>query len=141
MSEESTTPDLVELTRHAIASAVRGDFDAAMSVYGPGSVFDTAGMGIAVSYEGVAAIREVFEEWTSAYDDLDVEFEEIVDLGGGVTLAVIIQNGRLAGSSGRVQMRFASVCEWAGRLVVRATQYLDIDEAHAAAERLAKDSN
>jgi ketosteroid isomerase-like protein len=139
MSEESTTPDLVELTRHAITSAVHGDLDAAMSVYGPGSVFDTSGMGISLTYEGVAAIREVFEDWTNTYEDLDVEIQEILDLGGGVTLAVIVQNGRLAGSSGHVQMRFASVAEWAQGLIVRATHYLDIDEARAAAERLAEE--
>ena len=138
MPEESTTPDLVELTRHAITSAVHRDFDAAMSVYGPGSVLDTSGMGIEMTYEGVAAIREVFEDWTSAYEELDVEIEEILDLGG-VTLAVTVQNGRLAGSSSHIQMRFASVCEWAQGLIVRVTHYLDIDEARAAAERLAEE--
>ena len=139
MSDESTTPDLVELKRHAITSAVHGDFDAAMSVYGPGSVWDTTGLGISMTYEGEAAIREVFEDWTAPYEELEVEIEEIRDLGGGVTLAVIVQNGRPAGSSGHVQMRFASVCEWERGFIARAMQYFDIDEARAAAERLAEE--
>jgi ketosteroid isomerase-like protein len=139
MAEESTTPDLVELTRRAITSAVEGDFDAAMIVYGPGSVWDTSGLGMSITYEGEGAIREVFEDWTAAYEELEVEIEEIRDLGGGVTLAVSVQNGRPAGSTEHVQMRYASVCEWAGGLIARVTNYFDIDEASAAAERLAEE--
>jgi ketosteroid isomerase-like protein len=110
-----------------------------MSVYGPGSVLDTSGLGgVSMTYEGVAAIREVFEDWVGAYEELEVEIEENIDLGGGVTLAVTVQNGRLAGSTGHIQMRYASVCEWAQGLIVRVTHYLDIDEARAAAARLAE---
>jgi hypothetical protein len=38
MPDESTTPDLVELTRRAIEAAGRRDFDAAMSFYTGDSV-------------------------------------------------------------------------------------------------------
>ena len=46
--------------------------------------------------------------------------------------------GRPVGSSGYVQLRYASVSEWVDGLIVRATFYLDIDEARVAAERLAE---
>jgi hypothetical protein len=39
MSEEVTARDLVELKRRAIESAARRDFDEAMSVYRPDSVY------------------------------------------------------------------------------------------------------
>jgi hypothetical protein len=35
MPEEVTSPDLVELSRRAVESAARRDFDEAMSVYVP----------------------------------------------------------------------------------------------------------
>jgi ketosteroid isomerase-like protein len=35
MSEESTTPDLVELARHTIACANRGDVEAMVSFFAP----------------------------------------------------------------------------------------------------------
>ena len=65
--------------------------------------------------------------------------EEIRDLGDGVTFAVILQRGRVVGSSGSVQLRYASVAEWIDGLIVHNTTYTDIDEARAAAERLAQE--
>jgi len=47
--------------------------------------------------------------------------------------------GRLAGSSGSVELRYAGVSTWADGLIERVTTYLDINEARAAAERLAEE--
>ncbi len=137
MPGESTTPDLVELNRRAIESAARRDFDAAMSPYGPDSVWDTSPLGMG-TYRGVAAIRRGFEEWYGLYEESEVEIEENVDLGNGVILAVACQRARPVGSSGYVELRFASVTEWTDRLIARVAPYTDIDEARAAAERLAE---
>jgi len=65
--------------------------------------------------------------------------EEIRDLGNGLTFAVILQKAHVVGSSGSVQLRYASVAEWIDVLIVRNTTYTDIDEARAAAERLAQE--
>jgi ketosteroid isomerase-like protein len=135
MEEESTTPDLVELNRRAIESATRGDFDAAMSSYGPDSVWDTSPLGMG-TYRGVATIRTALEEWHRLYEELEVEIQENVDLGNGVILAVVRQRGRPVGSSGYAQLHFASVTEWTDRVISQVTPYTDIDEARAAAERL-----
>jgi ketosteroid isomerase-like protein len=137
MPEESATPDLVELVRGSIDSFARRDLDATMSVYGPASVWDTspAGMG---TFEGLAAIRGFFEDWISAYEEFEIDAEEILDLGNGVTFAVFNQRGRPVGSSGEVRVRSASVAVWAEGLLVRVTNYPDIDEGRAAAERLAE---
>jgi limonene-1,2-epoxide hydrolase len=97
--EESATPDLVELNRRAIESAARRDFDAAMRSYGPDSVWDTSPLGMG-TYRGVASIRASLEEWTALYEEFAVEIEENIDLGHGVTLAVVCQSGCPAGSSG-----------------------------------------
>jgi ketosteroid isomerase-like protein len=137
MSEESTTPDLIELNRRAVESAACRDFDAAMSVYGPDSVWDVSPIGLG-TYQGVTVIRGTIEDWIGAYEEFEIEIEENVDLGNGVTLAVVNQSGRLVGSSGHIQLRYASVTEWTGGLIGRVTHYTDIDEARAAAERLAE---
>jgi ketosteroid isomerase-like protein len=138
MSEESTTPDLVELSRRAIEAAVRGDWDAALSSYGPDSVWDTSPLGMG-TFRGVSAIRRAFEEWFGPYEDAEADIEEIVQFGNGVILAVVRQRGRPAGSSGYVQLRFASVTAFTGGVVARVTPYTDIDQARAAAERLAEE--
>jgi len=136
MSEESTTPDLVELTRRAIESVAARDWDVAMGSYGPGSIWDMSQLGLG-TFEGVAAIRGVFEDWISTYAEFEIEVEELVYLGAGVTLAVVHQDGRPTGSSAHVEIRYASVTEWADNLIVRATSYTDIGAGRAAAERLA----
>lgn len=65
--------------------------------------------------------------------------EEPVDLGRGLTFGVFVQRGRPAGSSGEVTIRYGSVGVWDAGLMVRVTQYSDIDEGRAAAERLAEE--
>ena len=136
MPEESTTPDLVELMRRGFEAANRRDVDAGASFYAPDAVYESAGMG--ASFEGVAAIREFLGDFVGAYDEFGVEVEEILDLGNGVTLAVVNQEGRPHGSSGEVQMRYAAVAIWVEGMIERYTTYTDIDEARAAAERLAE---
>ena len=77
-----------------------------------------------------------------AFDELEVEAEEILNLGSGVTFVVIRLSGRPVGSSGHgshVQMRYASVDVWVQGRIVRQMSYLDIDEGHTAAERLAEE--
>jgi ketosteroid isomerase-like protein len=135
MAEESTTPDLVELVRR---SAEAESPDAAAGFYAPEAVWDASPWGMGV-FEGKAAVRGFFEDWSASYTGLEWKAEEILDLGNAVTFAVILQQGRVAGSSGSVQLRYASVAEWRDGLMVRNTTYIDIDEARAAAERLAQE--
>jgi ketosteroid isomerase-like protein len=136
MSEESTTPDLVELTRHLYDAANRGDFDAMTSFFAPDAVWVTdEGIG---TFDGVVAIRRFVEDWQGSYEQYEAEVNEVLDLGKGVTFAVSVQKGRVAGSSSDVQIRFAAVYTWAQGLIVRMTSYSEIDKARAAAERLAE---
>jgi ketosteroid isomerase-like protein len=138
MSGESTTPDSAELTRQHYEAADRRDFDALMSVYGPDPVWDTSAMGLGI-YEDPAAIRRFFEDWIGRYDEWRIEPDEIFDLGSGVVFVVVSQNARPAGSTGYVQWRYAAIYVWAGGMLVRITNYIDIDEGRAAAERLAEE--
>ena len=136
MPEESTTPDLVELMRLRVDAVDRGDVDAMTSFFAPDAVWDSTPIGLEV-YEGQAAIRRFFEDWWGSYEESEVEAEEILDLGNGVTFAVLIFNARPVGSGGVVRFRYAAVTEWVNGVVVRDTNYTDIDDARAAPERLA----
>ena len=138
MSEESTTPDLVELMRRSFEAADRGDFGALMSFYAPDAVWDSSPLGMEV-YEGQAALRRFFEDWIGAYAEYEMALEEALDLGNGVAFALAIQKGRPAGSSGEVRFRYAAVAVWENGLIVRVTNYTDIAKARAAAERLAEE--
>jgi ketosteroid isomerase-like protein len=139
MAEESPTPDPVELGRRNNEAFNRRDFDAALAMYTPDAVWDLSPTGAGV-FEGRKAIRGLWEDWFGAYEDWEQVIEEFHDLGNGVALAVLLQRGRPAGSSGFVELRYASVAIIRGDgLTERNMVYTDIDEGRAAAERLARE--
>lgn len=138
MSEESTPADLVELTRRVFEAGNRSELDLVVSFYASDASFDMSPMGLG-TFEGRAALRAFLEDWFSAYDRYHVEAEEIVELANGVTLSIVSQKGRLAGSDGVIDLRYAAVAVWRAGQVVLTTNYADIDEARAAAERLAQE--
>src|SRR3954447_25843732 len=109
MSAESATPDLVALTRRSVEAAE--DIETALSFYAPDAVWDASPWGMGV-FEGHTAVRGFFEDWRSTYSGIERTAEDIRDLGNGITFAVILQTGRVAGSSGSVQLRYASVMQW-----------------------------
>jgi ketosteroid isomerase-like protein len=137
MPEESTTPDLTLLVQRA--TDIGGtDIEAQMRFFAPDAVWDMSRGGLGV-IEGREAIRTFFEEWLGTFEDHEQEAEEIQDLGNGVAFAVFLQRGRPAGSSGWVEFRDARVMLWADGLMERVSTFLDIEEARAAAELLAKE--
>ena len=136
MPEEFTTPDLTVLAQRLSDAATARDLDAVMGFFAPDAVFDTLGLGV---FEGREAIRGLFEDWEAAYAEYKFEFEEGCDLGNGVTFAVAVRRARPRGSTGWVQFRSGIVSTWVNGLIERTTNYLDIDEARAAAERLAEE--
>jgi hypothetical protein len=137
MIEESTTPDLVELTRRNLEAANRHDLDAFMSVFAPDAVYDASRDGLGV-YEGPGAIRGLIGGWWGVFEDLQLAPEEIVDLGSGVVFTVLRHDARPVGSTGYVTTRQAYVSSLVEGMVARVTVYGDIDEARADAERLAE---
>jgi ketosteroid isomerase-like protein len=137
MPEQSTTPDPVELLHRTLEAANRRDFDAMTRYFTPDGVWDTTPLGMGV-FEGREAIRTFLADWIGAYEDYTVKAEEVRDLGG-VTFALLVQQGRPSGSGGFVSLRYVSVTTWRNGLAERSTQYTDIEEARAAAERLAEE--
>src|ERR1700738_4892402 len=139
MPEESTTPDVVELTRRLFGAMGPGrDLDALADFFAPDAVWDLSALGLG-TYEGWAAIREMFEGWWANWEDHHHKIEEIRDLGHGVVFLVIWEDGRPVGGEGRVHARHGDVNEWVQGKLVRTTSSYDIDEARAVAERLAEE--
>jgi ketosteroid isomerase-like protein len=139
MSEESTTPDLVELWRLAVVACNRRDIDALMSNSASNVVYDLSARGLGV-FEGKAAARGYVVDWFAAFDDLVFELDEIAFLANGVVCAVISQHGRFEGVAEPVHAREGWVgVHSADGLLQLFLGYGDIDEARAAAERLAEE--
>ena len=138
MPEESTTPDLAELVARLFEFVTRREWETVLSMCTPDAVWDMSPLGLG-SFQGPDAIRGLWEEWASAFEEWEIELDYLIDHGNGVSLVVNRQGGRPRGSSGRVGTRGAWVYEWTDGRIARATIYGDIDEARAAARRLAEE--
>jgi ketosteroid isomerase-like protein len=138
MPEESTSPDFAELVKRSVDAVNGRDFDQFAGFFGSDSVWDLSPMGLGI-YEGSSAVRAFVEEWNGSYEEFELALEEVVDLGNEVVFAVVVQRARLTGSTAEVRMRYASVNSHERGLFERITNYTDIEEARAAAERLAQE--
>ncbi|HEY2181782.1 MAG TPA: nuclear transport factor 2 family protein [Solirubrobacteraceae bacterium] len=137
MPEESTTPDLVELTRQALDAHQRGNYDAAMGLFAPDAVWESLdGLG---TFEGATAVRGFLEDFRSGYESFDTEPEAVLNLGGGIVFVVIRHTGRLRGGAGGVEGRFAWAVVSEQGLVVHVIAGSDISKVRSAAERLAEE--
>src|SRR5262249_33254692 len=105
-----------------------------MDIYSPDAVWDSSPLGTGV-FAGREAIRGFYEDWSAAYEDSVIEIEDFRDLGNGVAYSVLLQSGRVHGSSGVLQMRYVVVAIWTTNVLVKqATVYTDVHAGRAAAE-------
>ena len=125
----------IDLTRRMFAAANAGDYDTILSFFAPESVWDVSDWGLG-SHTGLVAIRHSLEGWMGSFDEYAVVVEDLVDLGGGVVLAVATQHAH-AERGGHVRLRYAPVFVWDGPTVVSVVHYREPGEARVAAEALA----
>ncbi len=129
VSEQSTAPDLVELTRKQFAALNRRDLDGVMSSVAEDGVLD----GRADLIEGRAAIRGFLDEWFGAYEELDYELEEGSHLGGGVVLQWRFRKNVLLAATAVCDNGEGWVYLWVRGLIARLTT------SEVTAERLAQE--
>ncbi len=134
--EESTTPDPFEVGRRALDALNRRDFDAVEGFCAPDAVLHAAETG---TFRGARAIRVFLEDFVSLFAELHGEIEEIRDLGNGIFFRIVLLSGRPVGAAKEVRFRYASVSALTGDLFKWSTTYVKIDEARAAAARLAEE--
>jgi ketosteroid isomerase-like protein len=135
---EDTNPEPVELTRQAVSAWSRHDLAAVMGFFAPDGVFDLSDAGFG-TFEGAAAATGFLEDWWRTWGDHLVEVEELVDFGSGTVFVAVREDGRLVGSDGHIEQRRGWAFLWVDGKIARLTAYLDLEEARAAAERLAEE--
>jgi ketosteroid isomerase-like protein len=84
-------------------------------------------------YEGVRGAERFLEEWTSAWDDWDLELEELRDAGDKV-VAIHRQHGRSRSTGIRADMSFAMVWTIRDGKETRMEMYSDVREALKAVD-------
>jgi ketosteroid isomerase-like protein len=127
--------NLAERVGALLRAADRADFDAILAVYAPDAVWVVVDADL--RFEGVDAIRGLWQEWYGGYEDFRVQPREITDYGAGIVLALIEQGGHPTGSSAVLRENIALLYEWSRGRVVRVSMYFRSEDARAAAERRA----
>ena len=107
-----------------------------MSFFAPYAVWEA---GEFQTFKGRAAIRALLEDWLGTYEDPEVRIDDASELGNGVLFVTATLDGRLAGSTAEMRVRFGAAYEWVDSQIVRISSYSDIDETRALAERLAEE--
>ena len=126
MSQEN-----VEIVRRAFAYEVHGQGDRAEAeaIFDPNVVMKPVEEG--ASY-GRDAIRDNFEHWQGAWEDLEVTIEEIIDAGDRVVLSAH-HRGRGRGSGIKVDARLYEVYTLRRGKVIRVDEFTERTAALEAA--------
>jgi ketosteroid isomerase-like protein len=126
MSQEN-----VEVVRRAFAYEVygRGDRAEAEAIFDPYVVMKPTEEGPS---HGLDAVRDNFEHWQEAWDELEVRVEEVIDAGDRVLLTAH-HRGRGQGSGVEVDTRFYEVYMLRDGKVVRVDEFSERAEALEAA--------
>ena len=114
-----------------------------MSLWAPDAVFTLASGGFAILegnvIRGRDALRRLWEDLTLAFDSFEFVTEALDDLGHSVVFGAFAMRGKPHGGGSAVEIRFGTVSIWRDRQIASATNYTDVAEARAAAERLAEE--
>jgi ketosteroid isomerase-like protein len=127
----------VEIVRRMMDAYNLRDFDVALSFFAPDAVFDASHRGLGV-FQGQEMIRKVGEAWLQTFEDFETELRDVADFGRGVVFTVQRTLGRPGGSGYFVEGWEACVAVLQNGQIAYYTNYSNIDEARAAAERLAE---
>ncbi len=84
------------------------------------------------TYEGAAGAQRFLVEWTSAWDDWELEVDALRDAGDKVVV-LVRQHGRSKEAGMPVEMSFAQVWTFRGGKQARMDMYSDREEALEAA--------
>jgi len=138
MAEQPPSSDVIQVVRQAFDAGNRHDVDAIVGFHAPEAVWDLSDQGLG-SYEGAAAIRGWIEDWFRTWADLRLDVLDVVDLRHGVVFSRVREEGHPVDAGGHVEQQRGWVILGNQGKITRAAIYLDIDEARAAAERLAEE--
>jgi ketosteroid isomerase-like protein len=124
------------LARRLYEAQARHDNDTIFSIYHPDIEWDASPGGGVVGgiFHGHAGVREFMRDWTRTWSDWHTEVAEAYERGDRVLL-VIRDRARIAGSAGWIGRQYGHLLTFRDSKIVRATLYMDVDEARRDLER------
>src|SRR5438105_1414088 len=126
MSQEN-----VEVVRRAFRAFADRGFDAMAEFWDPDIVWRAAEGAIddVGDMHGQVAVRRYMEDWIDTFDDYSVVVEELRDVGDDRVLSIQRVKGRAKLSGAETVLRYAVVSTVRDGKVVRAREYLSVEEA------------
>ncbi len=124
----------VEVVRAMWAAYARDDFEASLDAYTEDTVWDdTRYRPDGAVHLGRDALVDVVRTWRAAWDEYDIEAEEVLDAGGDRVAAVLRETGRGKGGGVELTNRFAQVATLRGGQIVHTMVFRAPEEALEAA--------
>jgi ketosteroid isomerase-like protein len=131
MSEEN-----VEIVRQYLAAYDNGGTDAWATFWHPeitwraieGAIDDVGIM------HGADAIRRHYSQWEETFEDFRTEPDEVIDVGGDRVIAVVRSIGRMKGSEGELEIRYAVLFAIRDGKIARGREFASRAEAVKAAD-------
>jgi ketosteroid isomerase-like protein len=119
----------VEIAQRFLQACASGDLDGALAHADPKIVWNPTQEGQA---EGITAVRDTMERWEDSFEDLELTYEETIDVGDRVLLRTHV-SGRGRGSGVEVNTRSYMLWTLQGSKVVRMDEFTERADALEAA--------
>jgi ketosteroid isomerase-like protein len=128
----------VEIVRRVYEAAARRDSEAVMALYDPEVELDNGGLGLPGYGTGEIArgheeLRRFFRDWHEAWDNIEYDYDELIDAGGDRVVSVVTRHGRGRASGLEVEMPAALVWTVRDGKVVRVVWFKSRGDALEAA--------
>jgi uncharacterized protein len=125
----------VEIVRRVYEAAARRDAESVLALYDPEVELDNSRLEVAgwdEVYRGHEGLRRFFRQWHEAWDEIEYDFDELIDAGDQV-ISVVSRRGRGRASGAQVELHVALVWTLREGRVVRVVWYPTRKEALEAA--------
>jgi ketosteroid isomerase-like protein len=136
------TEENVEVVRRVYEAAARRDSAAVLALYDSEVELDGSRLGVVGLagegggiYRGHEGLRRFFREWHEAWEQIEYDYDELIDAGSDQVISVVTRHGRGRSSGAEVELPVALVWTVREGRVTRVVWFRSRDEALEAAGR------
>jgi ketosteroid isomerase-like protein len=127
----------VEIVRRVYEAAAQQDSEAVLALYDPQVELDSTRLQIVgeagAVHHGHEGMRRFFREWHDAWENIEYDYDELIDAGHDKVVSVVTRRARGRASGAEVELRVALVWTLTGGKVARVVWFPSRDEALQAA--------
>jgi ketosteroid isomerase-like protein len=132
----------VELVYETLGACMRGDEETLRVLMHPEGllvIFGDPGIVNAGTYRGFDGYQRWVREWEEAWDEVNYELGELVEVGDAFLVAPVHVVGRGAGSGVEIDSTFGGMYEWRDGRATRFHVYPTVESALDVARKLAEE--